>query len=129
MLVVVLALLSGCKEKRTWGPAPGMKSLRPLAVSLEGIWIGHPWGELVVSKVGRDSLMAAAGEGLRIRGAINGSRADIVIAGDPVHPSGYLYLLPATDSLFVGLRDSTGGWDRFFTLYRQSLEPVGGEHS
>lgn len=126
LMALAVAFLLGCKRKQSWDAAPGMKTTRPLAASLEGVWVGGPWGELMVSTMGRDSLGAVAEEGVRIRGTISGPRADIIITGGGAHPSGYLYLIPSTDSLFVGLRDSSGEWSRFFTLHRMSSSPLKG---
>ncbi|MCU0611766.1 MAG: hypothetical protein MUE60_08270 [Candidatus Eisenbacteria bacterium] len=56
--------------------------------------------------------------GVRLTGSIAGQRADILLSGGGIHPSGYLYLVPGTDTLVVGLRDPSGDWDEFFTMWR-----------
>jgi len=91
-----------------------------VAGSVEGTWRGGDWRELTVTKVNRDSIAGRTHDGFLVRGGLSGQRADVLVSGGGAYPSGYLYVIPRADSLFVGLRDSSGRWGRFFAMHRSS---------
>lgn len=103
-----------------------MKARSATEDALEGDWQGGEWGELTVTKVGRDSLVGSGPAGVMIHGVVVGHRADVWVVEGASRRSGYLYAQPNTDSLFVGLRDSAGRWDGFFVMTRSASSHPGG---
>ena len=122
-VLVSAGLVVQCREGRTWETGPGIKSNRPVAATLEGTWRGGDWQKLVITKVNRDSLVGRGEGGLVVQGTLVGQRADITVSGGGAYVSGYLYAIPRTDSLFVGVRDSSGRWGSFFTMHRLPSPP------
>ena len=105
-------------NNQTWEETPGFKKREMIRPRLRGEWRGDIWENLTITYSNRDSVAGSARGGtVRFRGVIRGMRADITgedLNGDKM--SGYILRKTGTDSLFIGLRDSTGTWRRFFSM-------------
>jgi hypothetical protein len=69
-----------------------------------------------------DSVHGITRDGLvHLRGSVVRHRIDAEIRRDDIDDlrTGYLYLIPDTDTLFVGVRGRDGTWEQFFTMVRE----------
>ncbi len=125
ILLFSFFLLVCCAKRKEWPEPPGFKRHESWDSAFSGLWIGGDGGEMELFCAGQDSIRGTAqGGAIRIRGRHSGSRADIMLrAGEGGEEQGYLYLIPNTDSLSVGLRDSSGSWSRFFPMVSKGRKP------
>jgi hypothetical protein len=120
-LVLVFGILMCCSKganDQMWQETPGFKKREMIRPRLSGMWIGDYWDTLTISYVKRDSVVGTAkGGAVSFRGEIRGIRADIACRDKECNGiRGYVLRKVGTDSLFVGLKDSTGMWRRFFPM-------------
>lgn len=102
--MVALVAMAACQ-----GEVPGRNHVArktslvsPPPAPWEGVWQG-PWGQVVLSRQGTDSLVGS-GQGVFLRGVIRGRRVDALVQQGATTWSGYLYL-PGRDTLVVGLKE------------------------
>jgi len=120
-LILVFGILMSCNKRahdQWWQETSGFKKREMIRPRLSGMWIGDYWDTLTVSYVKRDSVVGTAkGGAVSFRGEIRGIRADITGRDNEYSDiRGYVLRKVGTDTLFVGLKDSTGMWRRFFPM-------------
>jgi len=117
-VILSLCFFSCDNRDKEWDDAPGTKSKMSSGRWFEGTWLGGPWGELVLRSEGDDSVSGSSDDGaLSMVGRVSRYRIDMkLLSHDHEETSGYLYLIPGTDSLHVGIRGTEGEWETFFSL-------------
>lgn len=116
-----LVLLVSCQQEKQWDDAVGARTARGVGKWFEDSWISAPWGTIMLRSEAGDSVRGSSTDGqIQIRGAVVRHRIDVEIRrGEGDVRTGYFYLIPDTDSLFVGLRALDGSWERFFPMVRE----------
>ena len=119
---LLVILFTSCGQERQWDETTGARTARNVGKWFEDTWVGAPWGNTILRAMAGDSVHGSSTDGrTAIRGSVVRNRLDVEIRGvdEGDVSTGYFYLIPETDSLFVGLRAPDGSWDRFFPLVRE----------
>jgi hypothetical protein len=118
---LLLILLASCQPERQWDDATGARKAKGVGKWFEDSWVSAPWGSIRLLSTAGDSVSGSSADGqIQIRGAVVRHRIDVEISwGEGGVRTGYFYLIPDTDSLFVGLRGLNGAWERFFPMVRE----------
>ena len=119
---VILIMVTTCAQEKQWEDTTGARTARNIGKWFEDSWVGEPWGSIKLRSMVGDSVRGFSADGqIAIRGSVVRDRIDVEIhpvdGGDVL--TGYFYLIPDTDSVFVGLRAPGGSWSDFFSMIRE----------
>jgi hypothetical protein len=118
----LVVLPTSCGSQNQWDETTGARTAGNVGKWFENSWVGAPWGNTTLHSVAGDSVRGSSADGrITIRGSVVRHRIDVEIyrVDDADVRTGYFYLIPDTDSLFVGLRAPDGSWEHFFPLVRE----------